>query len=99
MGTRMRSSTVRWLGAAVVALLLAAGTPAQAEEPPGGGIIERTFDVLVLRPISIAATVYGSVVFALSYPFTRLAGGHEGAQKALVETPFDNAFRRKLGTW
>jgi hypothetical protein len=95
----MRTAAVRWLGAALVALLLSAGTPVQAEEPPGGGIIESTVDVLFLRPISIAATVTGSVVFALSYPVTRLAGGHEGAQEALVETPFDNVFRRKLGTW
>jgi hypothetical protein len=98
MRTRIQKAAVRWLGAALVALMLLVGTPVQAVEPPGGGIIECTFDVLFMRPMSIAATVAGSVVFALSYPLTRLAGG-EPALEALVQAPFDDAFRRKLGTW
>lgn len=99
MRTRIRTKAVRWLGAGLGALLLLAGTPVQAAKPAGGGVIESSFDVLFMRPISIASTVLGSVVFAVSYPVTRLAGGHEAAQEGLVEAPFDYSFRRKLGTW
>lgn len=94
-----RKTTTRWLGVALAAALLTAtAAPAHAEQG-GGGIFESFVDVLLMRPISIAATAVGSVLFAVSYPITYLADGTEGAQQALVTTPFENAFTRSLGTW
>ncbi len=94
-----RGLATRCAGLALAATLLLASAPAHAEGPAGGGIFESVLDVLLLRPISVAATVVGSSVFAVTYPVTWLADGTDGAQQALVETPFDNAFRRSLGTW
>ncbi|WP_149087238.1 multidrug transporter [Pseudomonas prosekii] len=90
----------------VVALLLSVGPPALAAEhgsgdprytiqnPPAFAMIG---DLLIARPLLVAATVIGAGVFVVSLPFTALGGGVGDAGQALVVDPAKAAFVRCLG--
>ncbi|PWE41885.1 multidrug transporter [Pseudomonas prosekii] len=90
----------------VVALLLSVGPPALAAEhgsgdprytiqnPPAFAMIG---DLLIARPLLVAATVIGAGVFVVSLPFTALGGGVGDAGQALVVDPARAAFVRCLG--
>jgi hypothetical protein len=54
-------------------------------------------DALVVRPVGIAATVLGSVLYVISLPFSYAGGNQYEAQKALVEDPARHTFQRPLG--
>ncbi|MGV8842970.1 MAG: multidrug transporter [Pseudomonas sp.] len=93
-----------------VALALTVGLltlPAQAQQqntsgdpiytvdaPPAFAIVA---DLLIARPLLIAATAIGAVVFVVALPFTAMGGGIGDAGKALVVDPGKAAFVRCLG--
>jgi hypothetical protein len=54
-------------------------------------------DLLIARPLLIAATVIGAGVFVVSLPFTAAGGNISEAGKALVVEPGEAAFVRCLG--
>jgi len=54
-------------------------------------------DLLIARPLLIAATVIGAGVFVVSLPFTAAGGNIGEAGKALVVEPGAAAFVRCLG--
>lgn len=71
------------------------GDPAyQIQNPPAFAMIG---DLLVARPLLIAATAVGAAVFVVSLPFTALGGNVGAAGKALVVDPGKAAFVRCLG--
>ncbi|MGE8187844.1 multidrug transporter [Pseudomonas sp. NPDC086278] len=90
----------------VVVLLLSVGAPALAadsdsgdplyaiQNPPAYAMIG---DLLIARPLLVAATVIGAGVFVVSLPFTALGGGVGDAGQALVVDPAKAAFVRCLG--
>ncbi|WP_419708130.1 multidrug transporter [Pseudomonas sp. NFX224] len=89
----------------VVALLLSVGASAAAsggsgdplytiQNPPAYAMIG---DLLIARPLLVAATVIGAGVFVVSLPFTALGGGVGDAGQALVVDPAKAAFVRCLG--
>lgn len=89
----------------VLALLLSIGTSAGAnsgsgdpryaiQNPPAYAMIG---DLLIARPLLVAATVIGAGVFVVSLPFTALGGGVGDAGQALVVDPAKAAFVRCLG--
>jgi hypothetical protein len=54
-------------------------------------------DLVVMRPLGIAATAVGAVAYVISLPFS-LAGGNEAeARRKLVMDPAGYTFRRPLG--
>jgi len=77
-----------------------AGYPAVAQdEMPGekGSAEAMIGDLVVVRPLGIAATALGAVFFVASMPFS-LAGMNTGeAFKKLVAEPADFTFARSLG--
>jgi hypothetical protein len=93
-----------------VALALTAGLlalPAQAQQqnisgdpvytveaPPAFAMVA---DLLIARPLLIAATAIGAVVFVVALPFAATGGGIGEAGKALVVDPGKAAFVRCLG--
>jgi len=97
----MKSSQALYL-----ALLLCASQTVQATEggsgdprytiqnPPAYAMIG---DMLIARPLLVAATVIGAGVFVVSLPFTALGGGVGDAGEALVVAPAKAAFVRCLG--
>ncbi|MBF7144216.1 MULTISPECIES: multidrug transporter [Pseudomonas] len=64
------------------------------QAPPAFAMIG---DLVIARPLLIAATVVGAGVFVVSLPFTALGGNVGAAGKALVVDPGKAAFVRCLG--
>lgn len=54
-------------------------------------------DLVIARPLLIAATAIGAGVFVVSLPFTALGGNVKEAGQALVADPAREAFVRCLG--
>jgi len=64
------------------------------EAPPAFAMVG---DLLIARPLLIAATVIGAGVFVVTLPFSALGGNVEEAGHALVVEPGREAFVRCLG--
>ncbi len=61
--------------------------------------LDITADVLLVRPISLAATVVGTAVFIVSLPFTIPSGSVGAAADTLVAQPFKYTFARPVGNY
>jgi ABC-type uncharacterized transport system permease subunit len=55
------------------------------------------FDLVLVRPVGIAASVVGQVLFVVSLPFTLLGGNVGEAAKKLSWEPVKYTFARPLG--
>jgi len=66
----------------------------EKEDPSGALMI---FDVIMVRPIGIVATVVGSVFYVISLPFSLLGENSDEAGQALVKDPAAYTFSRPLG--
>jgi hypothetical protein len=54
-------------------------------------------DLLIVRPLSIAFTAAGAVLFVVGIPFSAAGGNTEEILEILVQQPADYAFSRPLG--
>lgn len=54
-------------------------------------------DAIIVRPVTFATMLAGSVAFVLTLPFTAPAGGVHSAAHALVIVPAKMTFHRKMG--
>ncbi len=73
-----------------------ASTPVQqGTRSVDGG--EVAADVLLVRPVSFAATAVGAAIFVVALPFAAIAGDVKGTGRALVGAPAAYTFKRKLG--
>jgi hypothetical protein len=66
----------------------------KAKEPGGGAML---FDMVVVRPIGLAATAIGSVFWVVSLPFSASGDNVDVATKKLVKEPAAYTFKRPLG--
>lgn len=66
----------------------------EVDAPPAYAMVA---DVVIARPLLIAATIVGAGLFVVTLPFTALGGGVSRAGKALVVEPGKAAFVRCLG--
>lgn len=80
---------------AEVAQQNASGDPLYTVEAPKG--YSMIADVVIARPLLIAATVIGAGVFVVTLPFSAASGGVGEAGQALVVEPGKAAFVRCLG--
>jgi hypothetical protein len=71
------------------------GDPLYTVEAPKGYAMAG--DLLIARPLLIAATVVGTGLFVVGLPFSALSGGVEESAQALVVEPGKAAFMRCLG--
>ncbi|MBA56994.1 MAG: hypothetical protein CMK89_21300 [Pseudomonadales bacterium] len=96
---RSLKSTFRSVMVALsMALFAAAPAVSQAQtvtDRPSG--LEMTGDVLLVRPLTLVATVIGTGLFVVSLPFSALGGNVGEAGNTLVVTPFKSTFLRCLG--
>ena len=53
-------------------------------------------DLVLARPIGVAAAIFGTGVFIISLPFTIPTGSVEDAAQMLVVKPFSFSFERKF---
>jgi ABC-type Fe3+ transport system permease subunit len=93
-----KSSIVFGLIAALICLPFATSALAQeyfeAKEPGGGAMI---YDMVVIRPIGLVATVVGSAFWLVSLPFSALGDNVGTATDKLVKEPAAYTFKRPLG--
>uniref|UniRef100_A0A832EJD9 Uncharacterized protein n=1 Tax=Desulfacinum infernum TaxID=35837 RepID=A0A832EJD9_9BACT len=74
------------------------GTPVAqqaAEQIPDGGIM--LADILIARPIGIAACVAGLVGTVIALPFAAFSGSVNAVTERLVTEPFAYTFQRPVG--
>jgi len=84
----------------VIASLLFIPSAASAQgmsdkENPDSG--KMAFDILLMRPFGMIATVLGSAAFVVSLPFSFMGGNIEPAYEKMVEDPAAYTFNRPLG--
>ncbi len=80
----------------VVIAVTCVSVPAFAADKGDEGMMV-TVDVLLVRPVSLAATVVGTAIFVVSLPFTIPAGGVSKAASVLISEPFAYTFKRPIG--
>lgn len=83
-----------------IALVLGAALPSTAVAdyagaPPSAAAMG--VDVLLIRPVSLVATVLGTGLFVVSLPFSLLGGNVDAAASQLVAAPASYTFLRPLG--
>ena len=54
-------------------------------------------DLVIMRPLGIAATAVGAVAYVLSLPFSLLGGNEAEARQKLMGDPAGYTFTRPLG--
>jgi hypothetical protein len=67
----------------------------EVEENPSA--LAMTTDALVIRPVMMATTVVGGVLWLVSSPFSLMAGNADQAADTLIMGPAESAFKRCLG--
>ncbi|MDM8552716.1 hypothetical protein QUF72_21725 [Desulfobacterales bacterium HSG2] len=60
---------------------------------------EMTFDLLLIRPFGMLATLLGSAAFIVSLPFSAMGGNIEPAYEKMVVAPASYTFSRPLGSF
>ncbi len=75
-------------------LFVLTSTVAFAQEDKGIAMVGDTF---LVRPLGIATTIVGAVVFVVSLPFSLLGGNVDEAGHDLVAAPAKFTFARPLG--
>ncbi len=73
--------------------VLAQDEPYEKDRDPGA----MAADLVLARPVGLAAIVAGTAVFAVSIPFSALGGNAGQAWQKLVVDPVAYSFRRPLG--
>ena len=73
----------------------ASGDPIYTANAPKG--YSMIGDLLIARPLLIAATVVGAAVFVVTLPFSALGGNIAEAAQSLIQEPGQAAFQRCLG--
>ena len=87
---------------AAVLLFTWAASPALAKEKQyiageDRNAVSMMFDLVLLRPLGLAATVIGTAFFVVSLPFSALGGNTGEAANKLVVAPAKYTFSRPLG--
>ena len=100
MSTAKKKSLVSLFAA--VLLFTWAASPALANEKQyvtgeDRNAVSMMFDLVVLRPLGLAATVVGTAFFIVSLPFSALGGNTGEAANKLVVAPAKYTFSRPLG--
>jgi hypothetical protein len=100
MGTVKKKSLVFLITA--VLLFTWAASPVLAKEKQSITGEDRNagsmmFDLVILRPLGLAATVIGTAFFVVSLPFSVLGGNTGEAAKKLMVEPAKYTFTRPLG--
>ena len=90
----------RTLVALVASLMLVLPTVGQAagvETDRAPSALRMTGDLLIARPLMLGATLAGTAVFILGFPFHVAGDNTEYAGRTLVIEPLKNTFFRCLG--
>jgi ABC-type branched-subunit amino acid transport system permease subunit len=81
--------------AVILMLFSAVSTSFALDSDPGAGAM--IADTVLARPMGIATTIAGTVLFVVSSPFSALGGNLKAAYTKLIKEPFVFSFSRPLG--
>ncbi len=76
----------------VVISLIVPSLPALAQEPES-----MMADIIAVRPVGLAAIVFGTAVFIVALPFALASGSVDTVGRALIVKPFKFTFTRPIG--
>lgn len=63
----------------------------------GDKATDMVVDVVVMRPLGLAATIVGTVLTVVALPFTIPSGSVEASARELIVKPAEYTFQRPLG--
>ena len=89
------SQSIKVMLLALTLILPSVGWSNTIDETPSA--VAMTGDALFVRPVMIATTAVGAVIFVVSSPFALLGGNIGESFSELVGKPFNTAFVRCLG--
>jgi hypothetical protein len=92
-GKRLRAGLL----ALVLATLAASSVAGQTDSGTGDRATDMVLDVVVMRPLGLAATLIGSVLTVVALPFTIPSGSVESSAHELIVKPAEYTFKRPLG--
>jgi hypothetical protein len=81
-------------GADVMANVLATANPSTDTGPSPEAMMA---DLIVVRPLGVAATVIGGGIFLVGLPFEAATGNFSGPARKLVSAPAKFTFSRPIG--
>lgn len=90
----MASLVATTLGLSVFSAGMSAAGDRNQQEPTAG---EKFADAVVVRPMTLAASVVGFAAWVVTLPFTLPSGGTADAGKSWVLDPLEYTFVRPLG--
>ena len=101
----MKRRRSRWTGALLIAAWLAFVVQADSAQASGlsrtaklaSRFTDATFDIVVLRPLSMVALVVGSAFFVASVPLVAPFEGVRPAWSTFVYAPYEYTIVRKIG--
>ena len=96
----MTKSSIKWVQSFILAISLSISFSGWSETvnesvTPSFGVM--VADTLLIRPLTFAGMLIGSVVFVVSLPITAITGTVGEAGKTLVADPALSTFARCLG--
>lgn len=100
MGTVKKKSLVFLIVAVLLFTWVASPVLAKEKQSITGedrNAVSMMFDLVILRPLGLAATVVGTAFFVVSLPFSVLGGNTGEAAKKLMVEPAKYTFTRPLG--
>jgi hypothetical protein len=100
MGTVKKKSLVFLIAAVLLITWAASPVLAKRKQSITGedrNAVSMMFDLVVLRPLGLVATVVGTAFFVVSLPFSILGGNTGEAAKKLMVEPAKYTFSRPLG--
>ncbi len=100
MGTVKKRSLVFLIAAVLLITWAASPVLAKRKQSITGedrNAVSMMFDLVVLRPLGLVATVVGTAFFVVSLPFSILGGNTGEAAKKLMVEPAKYTFSRPLG--
>ncbi len=87
----------RMIMAALVVILISSSVPVLADDDGAYEATAMIVDVVLGRPLGIAATVIGTAFFIVALPFAALSGSVKPVGRTLVAEPFKFTFTRPVG--
>jgi len=98
----MQKNAKSWVVFGVIAALIAVPFTTSAlaqeyfetKEPSGDAML---YDMVILRPAGLVATIVGSAFWLISLPFSAAGDNVDTATKKLVKEPAAYTFKRPLG--
>ncbi|GAO36891.1 hypothetical protein SCT_2306 [Sulfuricella sp. T08] len=93
MSRRLKS----WFIALVFAVTPLAATAENSDAVTGDKATDMVVDLVVVRPLGLAATVIGTVMTVVALPFTLPSGSVESSARELIVRPAEYTFNRPLG--